>query len=211
MSILVVDDDLSIKELLTRFLKEQGLDVISSGLTKEAREILEKHTIDVMIVDVMMPGESGFDFVKSLTNKPPVLFLTACDSLDDKIKGFLSGGDDYLTKPFEPLELIYRLRALMKRHPPAHGQIGDYTYHQKELCHKATQKRISLSALEINILETLMSNSPHSVSRETLSTLNRVDMRTIDTQINRLRKKIGDKDRTLIKTVRHIGYSLIMG
>ena len=205
--ILIVDDDRRLRDLLTRFLQEQGFKVVTSETTEDARIKLKTHTIAVMVVDVMMPCEDGFTFVQSLDQRPPVLFLTAKDTLDDKIKGFESGGDDYLTKPFEPLELAYRLKVLMKR--SSHEiHIGPYLYTSYDLIHETTKEPLNLSNLDMNLIKKLVQNRGHPVSRYDLAACNRVDERTIDAQINRLRKKLGPESTHCIKTIRHIGYAL---
>ncbi len=206
--ILIVDDDYTIRDLLKRFLEDHDFKVIASSCAQEARESLIHYPIQAMIVDVMMPDENGFDFVQSLEKKVPVLFLTACDTLDDKIKGFISGGDDYLTKPFEPLELVYRLKALIKR-SIFEIRLGDYIYTEKDVYHSVTKKSLGLSSLDMKILDILIKNANHPISRSEFASLNRVDERTIDAQINRLRKKLGKDAQDMIKTIRHVGYAFM--
>ena len=210
--ILIIDDDKRLRDLLMRFLTEQKFEIMVTENAAQARALLKEHTFQALVVDVMMPEENGFAFVKSLLKRPPVLFLTACDGLESKIEGFQSGGDDYLTKPFEPLELAYRLRALIKR-PQTHATIrlGDFIYASHEVIHSQTKEVLPLSSLDMMLLSLLIENPGEPVSRYDLASKNRVDERTIDAQINRLRKKLGDDPRSphIIKTIRHVGYALV--
>ena len=115
--ILIVDDDERIRKLLSRFLREQGYIVSTAEHPAQAREVLDWGRYDLMVVDVMMPGQNGFDFSKDVrqTSDIPFIFLTAKIEMEDKVKGFSSGGDDYITKPFEPQELVLRIEAILKR------------------------------------------------------------------------------------------------
>jgi two-component system phosphate regulon response regulator OmpR len=230
--VLVVDDDRRICELLNKFLTDQGFDVFSVSNAKEARLFLEmpdnssenfqkslliKKKVDVLIVDVMMPEEDGISFLKSIGQKIPSILLTACDQILDKEKGFNVGADDYLTKPFEPLELSLRLKALVRRLPRSELlstiQLGNFVFHiengnlrDKEGC------LVLLSSSELALLRIFAERPFNSFSREELSvTLGyKVGDRTVDVQIMRLRKKIEDdsKNSIILRTIRHVGYAL---
>ncbi len=123
--ILVVDDDARLRSLLSRFLAEKGFRVTTADSASDARAKLRNISPDLMVLDVMMPGESGLDLTGSLRGSQmqdvPVLLLTARGAPEDRIAGFEAGADDYLGKPFEPLELVLRIRALLRRVQPAPG------------------------------------------------------------------------------------------
>ncbi len=220
--VLVVDDDRRLRELLTKFLKEAGFRVQAAAAAAEARTQLAAQHFDVMVLDIMMPGETGLEFTKSLReggNQIPILYLTARDSVEDRIEGFDSGGDDYLPKPFEPAELLSRLRAILRRVALQKPQsvlpflvFGDLVFHIDEgiLQHHNTQ--VFLSSTEIILLRTMAQSPRQPFSREDLAQRigHRVTDRAVDVQITRLRKKIGDdsKQPRFIQTVRHIGYAL---
>lgn len=222
-TILVVDDDRRLRELLTRFLKEEGFRVQAAATAAEARIQLAAQAFDAMILDIMMPGETGVEFTKSLRDggsQIPILYLTARDSVEDRITGFDSGGDDYLPKPFEPAELLSRLRAILRRLaqkstvvPPAiELNFGDLVFHVEEGILSCRGEQIFLSSTEIILLRTMAQSPRQPFSREDLAQRigHRVTDRAVDVQITRLRKKIGDdsKQPRFIQTVRHIGYAL---
>jgi two-component system phosphate regulon response regulator OmpR len=182
------------------------------------------HDFDAMIVDWMMPNESGIEFIKSVRNSTshikniPAIMLTAMDNIDNKIIGFDSGFDDYITKPFEERELIARLRALINRTQKDQKnkviQFGDCEFNLETDVLLVNSKEVYLSTTELTLLKTLCQKPNHPFSRMELAKklTFRVSDRTIDVQITRLRKKIGDnpKNPTIIKTIRYIGYSLVM-
>lgn len=220
--ILVVDDDRRLRELLTKFLKEEGFRVQAAATAAEARIQLAAQHFDVIVLDVMMPGETGVEFTKSLReggNQIPILYLTARDSVEDRIEGFDSGGDDYLAKPFEPAELLSRLRAILRRFSPkisavtsSNLRFGNLIFQVEEGMLKQGDESIFLSSTEIILLRTMAQSPRQPFSREDLAQRigHRVTDRAVDVQITRLRKKIGDdsKQPRYIQTVRHIGYAL---
>lgn len=221
--ILVVDDDRRLRDLLVKFLKENGYRVCSAHSAAEARVQLALNKVDLIVLDIMMPKESGLDLTISLRaagSDVPILFLTAKDSVDEKIEGLDIGADDYLTKPFEPSELTARIRAILRRRMPLDNQekgeeilrFGDLTFSLREgLLHDAVNK-ISLSSTELILLKTLAQSPWQPFSREDLAQRigHRVEERTVDVQITRLRRKLKDDSRhpKFIQTVRHIGYAL---
>ncbi len=218
--LLVVDDDSRLRTLLVQFLTEQGFRVQAASNAAEARSQLACHHFDAIVLDVMMPGESGTDLTKSLreTMTIPILLLTACDQLDDKVTGFDQGADDYLTKPFEPVELLARIRSLIRRSTLSHDKIlsevslGLYRFNMQSGQLLFENEAIYLTSTEMILLRTL-SQTPHQpFSREELAQRigHRVSERTVDVQITRLRKKVGDdpKNPRTIQTIRHIGYAL---
>ena len=218
--VLVIDDDDRISSLLFRFLSEEGFIVATAANTDEARELLSKFTFDVMVVDVMMPGETGIEFTKSLqnTNDTPILLLTALGEGEDRIKGLESGADDYLVKPFEPRELVLRLNAILRRtikpntdnsHP---FRIGTLTYTPGENTLTGSDKPITLTDAEITLIDALASANGQIIKKEDLAEMCNVDpdSRTIDVQITRLRRKIepDTKNPKHLRTVRGQGYFL---
>ncbi len=224
-SILIVDDDKKIRELLSQFLDANNFKVSAAQNAAEARSYIARQTFDLLIVDVMMPGESGTEFTNSLrnNNKVPIILLTARDQLQDKIKGFDSGADDYLTKPFEPSELIARIKALLRRSNNNDEQkpiakFGGYIFHlDTGLLFLETAngtEQVHLTTTETIFLKTLSQNPGQPFSRKDLAQRigHMVSERTVDVQITRLRKKIGDDPRhpTIIQTVRHMGYSIFV-
>lgn len=218
--LLVVDDDSRLRTLLLQFLTEQGFRVQTASNAAEARSQLACHHFDAIVLDVMMPGESGTELTKSLreTISTPILLLTARDQLDDKVTGFDLGADDYLTKPFEPMELLARIRSLIRRSTVSHDKIetevslGLYKFNMQSGQLLLENEAIYLTSTEMILLRTL-SQTPHQpFSREELAQRigHRVSERTVDVQITRLRKKVGDdpKNPRTIQTIRHIGYAL---
>ncbi len=218
-TILVVDDDQRLRTLLVQFLSEHHLRVQAAANAAEARSYLACHSFDVVILDVMMPGETGFDLTKSLrqTHDIPILLLTARDQLSDKLEGFGCGANDYLTKPFEPEELLARIRALLRR--PNNQPRSEEVYFSGYCFNLATgylyhhqQGKVYLTSTELILLKTLAQNPRQPFSRQELAQRmgHRVSERTVDVQITRLRKKIGDDPRQprVLQTIRHIGYAL---
>jgi two-component system phosphate regulon response regulator OmpR len=218
--LLVVDDDNRIRTLLVKFLSDQGFRVNAAANAAEARSHMACHVFDALILDIMMPGEDGIQLTKSLraTTRVPILLLTARDQLDDKVIGFDIGADDYLTKPFEPLELLARLKSLIRRSSvpdsdsPPLIHFGDYTFDIQNGRLKNKEELVFLTSTEMILLKTLAQTPGHPFSRDELAQRigHRVSERTVDVQITRLRKKIGDDPRNprTLQTIRHIGYAL---
>lgn len=220
--ILVVDDDRRLRDLLVKFLKEKSFRVCAAHCAAEARAQLALNKIDLIVLDIMMPGESGLELTKSLRatgSLIPILFLSAKDSLDEKIDGLETGADDYLTKPFEPDELIARIRAILRRNllPSEIKQettlrFGNLTFCLREGILQDAVEKIPLTSTELILLKTMAQSPWQPFSREDLAQRigHRVEERTVDVQITRLRRKLGDDSRhsKFIQTVRHIGYTL---
>ncbi|HZW46301.1 MAG TPA: response regulator, partial [Microvirga sp.] len=124
--VLVVDDDRRLRDLLTRFLSENGYRVTAAAIAAEARSKTENFLFDALVLDVMMPGESGFDYARRIrqTSQVPILMLTARSDTSDRVTGLEIGADDYLAKPFEPRELLLRLGNILRRAGPAAGARG---------------------------------------------------------------------------------------
>ena len=217
--ILVVDDDSRIRDLLSRYLSEQGFRVSTAADASEARRKLKGLSYDLLIVDVMMPGENGTDFTRDIRDDldVPVLMLTALGETDARIKGLEAGADDYLPKPFDPRELVLRLNSILRRarveEGPAVEQIlfGPYTFSltSRELKHDGTA--VKLTERERDIMVMFAENAGEVVPRlDLVGNDTNANERTVDVQINRLRRKI-EKDPgspTWLQTVRGIGYKL---
>lgn len=219
--ILVVDDDRRLRDLLSRFLGENGYRVTTAASAAEADAKSDSVVFDALVLDVMMPGENGFEFMRRLRTASaiPVLMLTARSDSADRIRGLEIGADDYLSKPFEPRELILRLGNMLKRGLPlaplAGGpdqvRFGPFTYRLErgELFRDA--ELIRITDREREILTLLASREGGEVSRDELSGgESGVNDRTVDVQINRLRRKIeGDPaNPAWLQTVRGVGYRL---
>lgn len=219
--LLVIDDDDRLLELLRRYLSENGFYVSTASSAAKARELLKLFVFDLIILDVMMPEEDGFSFLKSFrkTNEVPVLMLTAMNDLKHKIQGLEEGADDYLLKPFEPKELLLRIKSILKRAKPAGVKnkikMGELTFDKdKEELIGADKHPVKLSASEKAVLKRLAEKIGTIVSREELAVVsnNENAERNVDVLLTRLRKKIEpDIKRPLyLHTVRGKGYKLLV-
>lgn len=217
--ILVVDDDRRLRDLLTRYLTSNGFRVSNASDAAEARRKLEGLQFDLLVVDVMMPGETGLSLTKSLSeNKDvPILLLTALANTENRIEGLEAGADDYLPKPFEPRELLLRINSILKRtvkpEEPAIEQVrfGDYHYSVKrgELTFQGDPVR--LTDREREIMTTFAAKPGGTIARhELLGNESLSGERKIDVQINRLRRKIEEDPANpkWLQTVRGVGYRL---
>jgi two-component system OmpR family response regulator len=221
MRVLIIEDDQQIASFVTKGLKQAGfaLDHISDG--EEGLQMAELNPYDVMVIDIMLPGLDGFSVIESLRSKGntiPILVLSARGSLDDRLKGFRSGSDDYLTKPFSFAELQARLQALLRRTTRGQGlnvlETGDLKMDLLSRRVSRGDREIGLQPREFMLLEYLMRNSGNVVSKTMI--LEHVwdyhfDPQTnvVDVLVHRLRTKI-DKDfpQKLLHTIRGVGYVL---
>jgi len=219
--LLVVDDDRRIRDLLSRFLSGEGYRVTTAETAVEARAKLNGLSFDLLILDVMMPGESGFDFAKALrgSSSVPILMLTARDATESRIKGLEMGADDYLSKPFEPRELSLRIANILKRaqpvvSPPAESvRFGPFVYHLARGELRRGEDVIRLTDREREMLRVLAADPGETVSRQALAgNGGAVSERAIDVQVNRLRRKIerNPANPLFIQTVRGVGYRLVI-
>jgi two-component system phosphate regulon response regulator OmpR len=223
--VLVVDDDRRLRDLLTRFLSENGYRVTAAASAAEARSKTESFVFDALVLDVMMPGESGFDYARSLrqTSQVPILMLTARADTSDRVTGLEIGADDYLSKPFEPRELLLRLGNILKRSMPVPGAAnGDtpevvhfgpfsYRFDRGEL--RRGEEVVRITEREREILTILGAAAGDNVPRDALSGNGAAaNERTVDVQINRLRRKIENDPANplFLQTVRGIGYRLVI-
>lgn len=217
--ILVVDDDDRLRALLKKFLSEQGFMVTAATDAADARHKLAWFVFDTIILDVMMPGETGFELLATLSDaqKQIVLMLSAMGEADERIKGLELGAEDYLVKPFEPKELVLRVKTILRRNTLAREksrlvQFGDFRFDLATSQLKRGDDAIYLTSSEVIMLKLLAENAGKPVSREELSALmpGSGNERTVDVQITRLRKKIEDLEGKplYLQTVRGAGYVL---
>ena len=220
--LLVVDDDRRIRDLLSRFLSNEGYRISTAETAADARAKLKGLSFDLIVLDVMMPGESGFDFTKSLReiSSVPILMLTARDAAESRIKGLEMGADDYLPKPFEPRELSLRIANILKRAqpaapPPAPEQVGfgPFVFHMGRGELRKGEESIRLTDREREMLRILAASLGETVSRMALAgNGGAISERAVDVQVNRLRRKIerNPADPLFVQTVRGIGYRLVI-
>jgi two-component system phosphate regulon response regulator OmpR len=225
--ILVVEDDPRLRERLARYLAGEGFRVTAAADAAEARSKLRSINPDLLVLDVMMPGENGLELTESLrreTHELPILMLTARGAPEDRIAGFEAGADDYLGKPFEPRELVLRIRALLRRAPPppppeaplAAVRIGvaEFDVERGEL--RDAEGPIRLTGGEAALLTALARKPNEVLSREEIAEALGMDdagERAIDVQVVRLRRKIeaDPREPRFLHTVRGRGYILKPG
>lgn len=220
--LLVVDDEPSIRELLAASLKFAGFDVVSAGDGTEALRMAESHRPDLVVLDVMLPDMDGFTVTRRLRERgrdTPVLFLTARDETQDKIQGLTVGGDDYITKPFSLEEVVARIRAVLRRTGVAGApESGRLLFHDLELDEDSHEVRrggrlVELSPTEFKLLRYLMLNPNRVLSKtQILDHVWNYDFNgesgIVESYISYLRRKIDDREPTLIHTKRGVGYVL---
>lgn len=224
LSILIVDDDSQIRQLLQDYLTGFGMSVVAVGDGKAMYDALEKESFDLIILDLMLPGDDGLSLCRAMRAKSdiPILMLTARGEAMDRVVGLEVGADDYIVKPFEPRELVARIQTIMRR---ARGN-GEHTKEQKEVMFLGWRLNyilrqlvspeelvIPLSNAEFRLLTVLVEHPNRVLSRDFLLDEARgrnMDMfdRSIDILISRVRQKLNDDPRTpaIIKTVRGEGY-----
>ncbi|MFC4617729.1 response regulator transcription factor [Camelliibacillus cellulosilyticus] len=218
-NILIVDDDANIRELVAHFLKKEGFDVFVAEDGVQALEKLESVKADLVIMDIMMPNMDGWELCQELRDfyDIPLLMLTAKGETSQKVKGFELGTDDYLIKPFEPEELVARVKALLKRYRIAISQkvmIGELALDRKTYEVSLGSQSVALPLKEFELLFKLASYPGKIISREQL--IEEIwgydyegDERTVDVHIKRLRERFAEaSDIFQIKTVRGLGYRL---
>ncbi|MBO6537868.1 MAG: response regulator transcription factor [Rhizobiaceae bacterium] len=217
--ILVVDDDTRIRDLLKQYLAEQGYRVSIAANAEEARRRLEGLDFDLIVLDVMMPGESGVELTQSLREQKeiPILMLTALSEIENRVSGLAAGADDYLPKPFDPRELLLRINNILRRGaPPSTPKVeqvvfGPYAFQLSRRELKRGGEVLKLTEREQEILAIFCGRAGETIPRhELVGDEAEVGERTIDVQINRLRRKIErDPSNPLwLQTVRGVGYRL---
>ena len=218
--ILCVDDDDKIRELLKVFLRKNNFYVSTAQNVDKAKKLLNLFSFDIIVLDIMMPKVSGTEFLNNFRKEninTPVIMLTANSQLNIKTKSYNLGCDDYLSKPFEPLELILRIKKLLN---PRINNIkvdkkyyfGDFIYESNTKKLNKNNKIVKLTTNEEYLLEILIKNINKEISREYIGKKLNVDnnLRSVDVIVARLRKKItSNSDSSFLKTVRGKGYMLI--
>ena len=215
--ILVVDDDDRIRELVKQYLEENNFLVTSAKDALDARKKLEIVKFDILILDIMMPGESGLSLTKEVKKKgsTPIILLTAKDETQDRIKGLELGADDYLGKPFEPKELLLRIKNILyKIQKPILADeiyIGNTIVNLKKLEIKINNKIKKINPQEKKVLEKMLESPGKIFSRNDIGKIiNILKERTIDVMVTRLRQKIesNPKNPKYLQTIRGSGYVL---
>ena len=215
--ILVVDDDDGIRTLVKKYLNENNFLVTTANNAEDASEKIKIVNFDLIILDIMMPGKSGLDFLKQNKKKlqTPIILLTAKGEPDERIEGLEIGADDYLPKPFEPKELILRIKNIIEK-TKSHDQLRIVDFKNikidlnKQLILR-NKKEFKINTTEKKILEKMISNPGKTFSREDIGVLINLDKeRSIDVIITRLRKKIeiDPKNPKFLQTIRGVGYVL---
>ena len=217
--ILVVDDDDRIRDLLKRFLTREGYRVTVANAAGPARKMMASFEFDLIVLDIMMPGEDGLSLLSALREKhvgTPVILLTARGQTGDRIAGLKSGADDYLAKPFEPEELSLRVNAILRRThtepPPEEVEMSGLIFNSARGELSDGDQRVRLTEAELQLLTLLAARPGEPVSREDLAAQTSGALeRSIDVQVTRLRRKIepDPKQPIHIQTVRGIGYRLM--
>ena len=218
--ILVVEDEAKLANAVKQGLVEDGFSVELAGTAEEAEPIIARGALDLIVLDLGLPGKSGLDLLREMRtagNNTPVLILTARGSLDERVSGLDTGGDDYLVKPFAFAELVARIKALSRRpRTPASPvlKVGDLEFDTVKRRAKIGEHNLNLSPKEKMLLELLMRNAGQVVTRDMIaetvwdSNYNSLT-NLIEVFVNRLRQKIDPRaDRSLIVTVRGVGYTM---
>ena len=215
-NLLVVDDDERIRNLLSQYLIKEGFIVSTASGAEEARKKIQLIKFDLIILDIMMPGDDGLTLTKEIRNNSdiPIILLTAKSGTDSKIEGLEIGADDYLTKPFNPKELLLRVLSILKRSKSEENIdneifFGDYTLNIEKRELTKAKDRVYLTDREMNLLIALAKSPGQPLNREKLAGIDEPG-RSVDVGINRLRRKI-EKDPRMplwLQTVRGEGYIL---
>ena len=217
--ILVVDDDDRIRELLKEYLTEENYLISTSNNAENAKQKIEMIKFDIIILDIMMPGQSGLDLTHNLREKinTPIILLTAMGEPNERIEGLEKGADDYLAKPFEPKELVLRIQNILKK-TENKIQVNEIEFNEininlKKLVITKKNNSYKINNTEKIILEKMINSPGQTFSREQIGKLIKIDKeRSIDVIITRLRKKIEDdpKNPKYLQTIRGAGYVLWM-
>ena len=220
--ILVIDDDQRLRALLKKFLENNGFRVSDAEDTNQAKIIMKSIIFDLLVIDVMMPGQNGLDFLKEIRikNNIPTLMLTAMSSPENRLDGLEIGADDYMTKPFEPRELLLRIQNILKRFIPPikknsnNDQIkfGPFLFNYNNLNLYKNGKSVHLTTSEQKLLNCFAKASNKALSRDNINNLlgGNIETRSIDVSVVRIRRKIEEDQRypIYLQTVRGVGWML---
>ena len=216
--ILVIDDDERLRDLLQRFLSESGFLVTAAGSAEEARAFLVGTMFDLLVIDVMMPEETGTEFLADLRKRSsvPALFLTAVSETEDRIAGLETGADDYVAKPFEPRELILRIKRILARQKlterPSQVHFGMFSYDTDRQILMEDGLRVHITTAEQDLLRCFTASPNEVLSRQNISDSlkGRMNGRSIDVAVARLRTKLERDSRfpVFLQTVRGKGWML---
>ncbi|HVZ01222.1 MAG TPA: response regulator transcription factor [Dongiaceae bacterium] len=222
--ILVVDDDRRIRDLTARFLTAEGFNVVTANDAADARDKMKSLAFDLLVLDIMMPGENGLELTAGLRQESqvPILLLTARTEVEDRITGFEHGADDYLTKPFEPKELVLRIQSILKRARPSQAaapqrrvvKFGVFLFELDRRRLFRGEEPFYLTEAETDLLAQLAARAGEALSREELSSVpengEAATGRQVDVLVTRLRRKIEEDPRfpRYLQTVRGRGYLL---
>ncbi|CBG39521.1 response regulator transcription factor [Helicobacter mustelae] len=219
-NLLLVEDDLEIQRLIVTYLKQANFEVIATASSSEALEILEKQkNIDLLILDLTLPEMNGLELCKKIRtfSSIPIIISSAHADLYNKIQGFERGADDYLSKPYEPAELIARIHALLRRFKPKELEFDNLSINIQKREALLDGKRVNLTNIEFEILILLIENRLYPVSREAIvSAISAIreesSLRSIDTHVRNLRTKLGDSAKVpkFIQSVWAIGYKFCL-
>tara|TARA_B100001123_G_C15293404_1_gene1018260 strand:- start:1521 stop:2198 length:678 start_codon:yes stop_codon:yes gene_type:complete len=215
--VLVVDDDDRIRELVKQYLEENDFLVTTAKDSMDARRKIEIVKFDILVLDIMMPGESGLDLTKEIkrNNSTPIILLTARGEKQDIIEGLELGADDYLGKPFEPKELLLRIKNILNKIQkpilPDEINVGEALINLKKLYIKINKKVIKINPQERKVLEKMLESPGKVFSRASIGKIINISKeRTVDVIITRLRQKIESKPKKpkYLQTIRGSGYVL---
>jgi len=217
--ILVIDDDERLRVLLRRFLEESGFRVTDASNASDARRILEGVAFDLLVVDIMMPGETGLEFLADIRkeNTVPALFLTAMSDTENRIEGLEAGADDYMSKPFEPRELVLRIKRILQRNQAnentnAMVNFGPFLFDPDTGMLSKSGARLHITTAEQQLLTSFGKRPNQILSRDDLGAAleGRMEGRSIDVAVARLRRKLEPNPRhpVYLQTVRSRGWML---
>jgi DNA-binding response OmpR family regulator len=218
--ILIVDDDLAIRKLVKAFLQQEGFAIFEASNGQEALDVLANVKIDLIVLDIMMPVMDGWDFCGDLKKSLdiPIIMVSAKSEVADRLRGFQLGTDDYMVKPFDPMELVMRVKALLKRYRIEHSetvQVGDVTIDRKTFELTVNGQSSMIPPKEFELLFKFASNPGHIFTRAQL--IEEIwgvdyegDARTVDVHVKRLREKLefNCSEKVSIITIRNLGYRL---
>ena len=218
--ILVIDDDQRLRLLLKQFLEKNGFTVSDAEDTDQAKKIMNSLIFDLLVIDIMMPGQNGLEFLKEvrLKNNVPALMLSAMSALEDRLDGLEFGADDYMTKPFEPRELLLRIQNILKRFTPnisrnnENTRFGPFLFNQNSLNLYKDGISVHLTTSEQKLLNCFALSPNKALSRDDINNLlgGNMEIRSIDVAIVRIRRKLEQDQRypIYLQTVRGVGWML---